>query len=262
MDVAFIGGGALSLFSAYFLSKHHNLNITVYEKNAKVGRKLTNSGNGRGNFSNMYVAVNKYNNEAFVAPLINAFTPKDFIAEVASLGLLTYADEQGRIYPLSEQGIVFNELLLNHLNKHNVSIKENTEVKTLKKQGSKFIVNEVDEYDYVIFATGSNAGLGKNLQSKTPVSILNALGHTFIPYTPTLASIGVKENIHSINGRRNKADLKLIINDKEVYTNSGEVLFRKDALSGIAIFELSSILAWEKLKNPNLSAKISLDLLP
>ena len=261
MKVAYIGGGAASLFSAFYLSKNCNFDITIYEKRPKSGAKINGSGNGRGNLSNLNVAPNKYNNPKFVEPFLAAFTPRDLQTLLLKYGLLTVADEEGRIYPYGDSAQIFTNFLLRKLEERHVKFINNVEVTSITKK-DQFIINGKDQYDKVIIATGSNAGLSPNLSSTAILDVLHYFDIHSTDLHPTLSSIGVLEPIEKVNGRRAKANIKLVVEEKEVYRTSGEVQFRKDALSGIAIFECSSILTWLYRKNKKISAQIYLDLMP
>ena len=82
-NVCIIGGGAAGLAAA--ASLRNDLNICILEKNEILGRKVMATGGGRCNLTNAGC-------EGKQATL-------DFFA---SLGLLTFADDEGRYYPFSE----------------------------------------------------------------------------------------------------------------------------------------------------------------
>ena len=49
--VAIIGGGAAGMMAAIWALRNNN-NVTIYEKNEKVGKKIFITGKGRCNFTN------------------------------------------------------------------------------------------------------------------------------------------------------------------------------------------------------------------
>ena len=56
--ICIIGGGAAGLFCAAVLkNKNKDANITVYEKNDRVGKKLLATGNGRCNLTNLVLVI-------------------------------------------------------------------------------------------------------------------------------------------------------------------------------------------------------------
>ena len=84
------------------------------------------------------------------------------------------------------------------------------------------------------------------------------LSHRVKSLKPSLTSINTKENLASIANLRCKVKATLYVNDKNVYEDEGEVLFKNNALSGIVIFQLSSIMT----RYPMANYKIRLDMLP
>ncbi|MFA7110897.1 MAG: NAD(P)/FAD-dependent oxidoreductase, partial [Bacilli bacterium] len=69
--------------------------------------------------------------------------------------------------------------------------------------------------------------------------------------------IKVKEKVNAIENERLKAKITLYIDKHNAYEEEGEVLIKKDGLSGICIFNASSIIA----RDPGFKeAKIYLDL--
>ena len=72
MKVAIIGGGASGLMCASFLKRNNSkLDITIYEKNKGLGRKILASGNGKCNFMNYKATIFDYNNPDFVKNIFN-----------------------------------------------------------------------------------------------------------------------------------------------------------------------------------------------
>lgn len=74
MKVAIIGGGASGLMCASFLKRNNSkLDITIYEKNKGLGRKILASGNGKCNFMNYKATIFDYNNPDFVKNIFNQY---------------------------------------------------------------------------------------------------------------------------------------------------------------------------------------------
>ncbi len=261
MKVAYIGAGPMALFSAhYLLSNKADIQVHIYEKTSKIGRKIYSSGNGRGNISNINVAPQKYNHPDFVSSALR-FTPIDFINYLQQNGILTTIDEEGRVYPYGEAAAIIGDWLRDDLLAKKVVFHLDTEVISVTPYKSGYQINNDEYFDVVVFATGSRAGIPQNQVSYGMSSILKTLKLKTVELIPTLASIGVKQKLNPIDGRRLKAKVSLVIDQEPAYTTKGEVLFRADALSGIAIFECSSILSWKRIEKIG-NAYIKLDLLP
>ena len=102
--IAIIGGGAAGLMAAYAASRTNENHVILYERQARVGRKLLATGNGRCNLTNLNADVSHYHgaNPAFVRPALEALSVGDTLALFRDLGLLTTEGEGGRMYPLSD----------------------------------------------------------------------------------------------------------------------------------------------------------------
>ena len=253
MKLAIVGGGASGLMLASILKKQNaNIEIVILEKLEHVGKKILMSGNGKCNLSNANINPCCYNNE-FAYNIASSFDAKKYFNE---LGLLTYSDLEGRIYPISNVANSVLDVLRNSL--EGVSILTNYNVTRISKKDNKYVIYndtfKTLEVDYVVLATG-----GKTYYKDSNSYLLcSMLSHRVSSLRPTLTSLKVKENLVSIENLRAKVNAKLLTNNNVIYQDSGEVLFKKDALSGIVIFQLSSYVA----RNPLNNYVIELDLMP
>ena len=99
-SVLIVGGGASGLAAAITAANNGN-RVVLLEKNERVGKKLLVTGNGRCNFGNLSVSDDSYNNNKFVSDvLLRAKEGANKLFE--KIGLLSYADPEGRLYPVSE----------------------------------------------------------------------------------------------------------------------------------------------------------------
>lgn len=255
MKIAIIGGGACGLLITSLLQDKlgNNDSIDIIEKEDKVGKKLLLTGNGRGNISNVNMSSCFYNDE-FAAPIINAFTPNDLINYFDSLGVLTFNDLEGRVYPRSETAsTILNALRESYINNPKVKELTGINLKTISKNKDKYLVNG-NIYDVVVVSVGSKAN-SKDYNDY----LLKELKHSSTSVYPALTPLFVKENTSSLKGLH--AKVKATLKMKEVYETSGELLFKEDSLSGIVMFELSSFYARNKIKGIKEKAIISLDML-
>ena len=102
MNVIVIGGGASGLMAAITAAKGGH-SVTLLERQARVGRKLLSTGNGRCNLDNTGIAPERYftSDPAGLKPLQAAVNAADPLGWFESLGLYTRTDEAGRVYPYS-----------------------------------------------------------------------------------------------------------------------------------------------------------------
>ena len=230
MKLIIIGGGASGLMLASILNnKKANIDITIIEKEDHVGKKILLSGNGRCNLSNTNLTPNCYNNE-FGYNIANSF---DTISYFNSIGLLTITDSENRAYPLS-----------------NVS---NNVLDVLRKSISDALIINNEAINRINIVNNQYELISSNFNSYT---LANMLSHKVCLLRPSLTYLKVKENLASIENLRCKVKASLFANNILLYEDFGEVLFKKDAISGIVIFQLSSIIA----RNHYMSYVIKLDL--
>ncbi len=161
MRLAIIGGGASGLMCASFLKRNNSrLDITIYERNKGLGRKILASGNGKCNFMNYKASIYDYNHPEFVSMLFKQTSKDEVLNYFSSLGLLFKFDDEGRMYPQTESSDTILKLLTDDLK--NINIKLDSEVFSLEYKNDKVIINHNDSYDYAILASGSSAGILAN----------------------------------------------------------------------------------------------------
>ena len=250
--VAIIGAGCSGLLLANLLA-NEPVDVFVFEKNNKLGKKILASGNGKCNFTNSNSFENKYNNQ-FANQIINRFSVNKTLEVFASMGLLYKSDTQGRCYPLSESAVSVLDCLKLNLNKTHILVEK--EIMDIIKMDEGYLVkgNEINEvFDYVVCCSGSAAS---NLGSLKAYQYLKTLDLKINKLKSSLTPVKVKENVKQLKGLRVKCLAKLVSDDGGiVYEENGEVLFKEDSLSGIAIFNISSFINREKQ-----NYKIKLDL--
>jgi len=252
MKLVIVGGGASGLMLASLLNNNKNYEITILEKLEHVGKKLLLTGNGKCNLTNTNLDCNCYNND-FAYDIAKSF---DTISYFNSIGLLTKVDDQGRVYPISNVSNSVVDVLRESLT--NVNIINNEEVIDIKHIDNKYELLTATynryEADIVVIATG-----GKTYYKDTnSYNLASKLKHMVSQLRPTLTYIKVANNLASIENIRANVHARLLDNNKVVYEDDGEVLFKKGYLSGIVMFQLSSYLA----RHPYGNYKVSLDLLP
>ena len=99
-DIIIIGGGAAGLMAscaaAHVLKKRGS--VLVLEGNAKLGRKLLATGNGRCNLTNLNVSPAHYHGDVTaIQDLLHEYTPEAICAVFREMGLVTKSDSEGRV---------------------------------------------------------------------------------------------------------------------------------------------------------------------
>ena len=244
MVIGIIGGGASGMAAALAAAEKKDAQIILLERQARVGRKLQATGNGRCNLTNLHAGSGGYHGEeaSFADFAIGQFGPEATLAWFRSLGLFTVAEESGRVYPYSDQANSVLDVLRFALEKPNIQVKLGFEVEKVKKTASGFRVEskeEALECDRLIIACGGLAGtkLGGTMSG---YKLLRSLGHKCTKLRPTLVQLksgwagvtglkGVRANCHAA-----------IYHNGELHSQStGEIQFTEFGLSGPVIFEIS-----------------------
>lgn len=240
--IAIIGGGAAGL-SAAIASARQGAAVTLLEEGARVGRKILASGNGRCNLTNLSISPSAYNHPDFVGPVLAEYSCDEILSFFDGMGLLTSADDEGRVYPVTNfSGSVLDVLRLEceHLG---VDVRCGFAVAHISQAGrAGFDVASRDgETVYAETVVVTTGGGG---------SLLTDIGHDIVERVPVLGPIRTDpEPIRGLSGVRVKCAATLlsganshITTGAPMATERGELLFRDYGVSGIMIFDLSRFL--------------------
>ena len=244
MVIGIIGGGASGMAAALAAAENKSAQVILIERQARLGRKLQATGNGRCNLSNLHAAQGGYHGDdaAFSEYALSAFTPEVTLEWFRSLGLFTVAEESGRVYPYSDQANSVVDVLRFALEQENITQKLGFEVEKVKKTTGGFRIEsseETLEVDRLIIACGGLAGT-KLGGSMSGYKLLRSFGHKCTRLRPTLVQLksnwkgaaalkGVRTNCHAA-----------ICQDGRLHAEStGELQFTEYGLSGPVIFEVS-----------------------
>ena len=257
-DALIVGGGASGLMCAITAKRQNpKLNIAIIEKNDRVGKKLLSTGNGRCNLTNTRISAEKYVGSLNAKSLFEKYDATFLLREFKSLGLLTFADSEGRVYPVSRQASSVLDVLRFACNRYGVEIFCGEQIRTLKHENGGFHIKAAESEFFgkkIVIACGSKAApkLGGNASG---ADYLRNLGLAVEPFQPALCPVQVKSDVlKSLKGLRAAGNVSLLRNGKPVKTECGEIQFADGALSGICVFNLSLY-----AKNGDI---ISIDLLP
>ncbi len=236
-SMVIIGGGAAGL-SAAIAAARLGVAVTVLERDARVGRKILASGNGRCNLTNLSIAPSAYNRPDFVAPVLDAYPCEAVRSFFGSMGLFTSADDEGRVYPMTNAAGSVLDVLRFECAHLGVEVRCGFEVVRVAaapdsagfqvfSQGDEMVGAEV-----VVVTTGGGCGL------------LADLGHGLVETAPVLGPIRTHtEPIRGLSGVRVRCAATLFAAaDDSLAIEHGELLFRDYGVSGIMIFDLSRYL--------------------
>ena len=265
MDIGIIGGGASGMILASMLDKH---NVTLLERNNKLGKKLLLTGNGKCNFTNLsFENLDYIYNCNLAKELYKKYNNISYINYLHTLGIVAKVETHKNIkyvYPNNNKSTSVYYALLDKILQNNVIIKYDTKVLDVEKNNNKFNVKCSDNnkyiFDVLVFATGG-ASYIKTGSDGSAFNILKTIGHSISQIVPGLSPLSYEiedVNLKKYNwtGFRVDANVKYI-NDNTV-SESGEIQFTKENLSGIPILNLSNKIS-KKLVADNTKIDLHID---
>lgn len=260
-----IGGGAAGMLAA-IIAARNGKQVTLLEKNEKLGKKLFITGKGRCNLTNACdmedLFRNIVTNHKFLYSSLYGFdnqTTMDFFEE---LGLRLKTERGNRVFPESDHSSDVLRVLEQELRKQRVQVKLRTEVKEISVcdsviQGVVLSDGSKLNGDKVIVATG---GLSYPSTGSTGdgYRFAKIAGHTIQPCSPSLVPMETEETwCKDIMGLTLKnVSITLNCGKKKIYEGFGEMLFTHFGVSGPLILSASAYTG--KYLNESLELKIDL----
>lgn len=258
-----IGGGAAGFFCAVNAARiNPGLEVVILEKTSKLLSKVRISGGGRCNTTHTCFDIaamsKKYPRGGnFVKKTFHQFFTNDTIKWFEERGVKLKAEEDGRMFPVTDSSQTIIDCLLQEANKYNVKIYLQTEVRSLKSEKGRFHIRLSDlrhlTSDFVCIACGG--------YPKTSMfDWLKELGHTIEEPVPSLFTFNMPGHpITKLMGVSvENARVKIMGTKLE---QGGPLLITHWGLSGPAVLKLS---AWgaRDLKERNWEFGITVSWLP
>lgn len=247
--VIVVGGGAAGMFAAIAAAKNGH-QVTLYEKNEKLGKKIFITGKGRCNITNaadmeeLFDAV--VTNSKFLYSSFYGYTNQNVIDFFEDAGVPVKIERGNRVFPISDHSSDVIRALEREMKKVGVKVCLNTEVKSVEDEKGKF--NKVvlkdtttQTADACIVATG---GLSYRSTGSTGDGFRFAenVGHKVTQCFPSLVPMETKEPwICELQGLSlRNVEAKILDGKKELYKDFGEMLFTHFGVSGPLIISASS----------------------
>ncbi len=261
---AIIGGGASGLMAAYFASERHN--VTLFEKQKKIGRKILVTGNGRCNISNKNIKKDRYHghNPEFVNFVFSRFGFKETNSFFSSVGIPFTEEENGKLFPASLQASIVTKVFEYELPLRGVDIRIHRKIETIIPENKKFrlITNGMEEelFDSVILACGSPAFPAAGA-SRSGYDIAASLGHKIYEPFPAILPLNIPHKaIHTLQGIKWNCGVKVYYNRECMAESYDELLFTAYGISGPASLKVSRCV--NELVLSGKKPDISLDFFP
>jgi predicted Rossmann fold flavoprotein len=258
MKTAIIGGGPAGMMAAIAASEKSQ--VTLYEKNDILGKKLLITGKGRCNLTNagtedeIIEAFGK--NGRFLFSALNSFSNKDLMNFFEKRGLPLKVERGKRVFPESDKSLDVLRVLEKELNEKNIKILKNTSVKkinVLENNGFEIVTEKGNEtYDALVITTGGKS-YPKTGSTGDGYIFARSLGHSVSSLSPYLIPLETnQEDIKELMGLSLKnVLLKAFVNGKKKGEEFGEMIFTHFGISGPVVLTLSKIAvdALKKEKN-------------
>ncbi len=244
MILAIVGAGAAGMAAAIAAAENPGVEVKLLERQARVGRKLQATGNGRCNLSNQKALHGGYHGDqkGFWEYAIDQFPPEKTLAWFRQLGLFTVTEDSGRVYPYSDQANSVVDVLRFALDRPNIELITDFEVSKIRKEQDTFILSARDKTlsaDRVIIACGGLAGtkLGGTMSG---YKLLRSFGHKCTKLRPTLVQIKTNwSGVSALKGVRANCHAAIYCDDRLHMESTGEIQFTDFGLSGPVMFEIS-----------------------
>nr|WP_311565118.1 NAD(P)/FAD-dependent oxidoreductase [Peptoniphilus grossensis] len=241
MKIAIIGGGPAGMMCAIKAEENHQ--VTIFEKNEKLGKKLFITGKGRCNLTNYCdereFLKNIVNNSSFMYSSIYSFSPFTTYYYFEELGLPLKVERGNRVFPASDKSSDVIKAYEKKLKALGVKINLNYEVTSIEKVDDKFIINGRENFDKVVIATG---GISYKLTGSTGdgYKFAKDFGHKVIDQVPGLIGINLKNNFSLAGLTLKNVELKVLKDKKILSREFGEMLFTHRGISGPIVLTTSS----------------------
>ncbi len=240
--VVVIGGGPAGMIAASTACER-GFDVTLIEKNHKLGKKLAITGKGRCNITNACdiegLIENVPTNGKFLYSAFYTFTNDDVISMFNNLGVKTKTERGKRVFPESDKAFDVVKALEKQLKNKKVNILLNSRVEKIiskKNKIEKVVLNNKKEIkcDSVIVATG---GLSYPITGSTGDGYKFAIsqGHTIVDTKPSLIGIEVQESFTKDLEKLSLRNVEISVfnsRKKKVYSDFGELEFTKFGLDG------------------------------
>jgi len=266
--VVVIGGGAAGMMAAIAAAEAGH-QVVLLEKNEKLGKKVYLTGKGRCNITNAAEMEDLFagiiRNAKFLYSSFYRFTNLDMMRLLESCGCPVKTERGGRVFPVSDKSSDVIKALSGRLKAAGVSVRLGTEVGGLKTDGGRItgvLLKKGQELaaDAVIVATG---GLSYPSTGATGDGYRFAagLGHTVTELSPALVPFTTGEELlRELQGLSLKnIRARILLNEKVLYEEFGEMLFTHFGVSGPVLLGASSRVAARIKKTPLV---LAIDLKP
>jgi predicted Rossmann fold flavoprotein len=243
VKVVVIGGGAAGFFAAIHCAMaNKEAEVVLVEKTDKLLSKVKISGGGRCNVTHACFDLKQLSlayprGEKQLKSAFSKFMTSDTVSWFESRGVKLKTEEDGRMFPKTDDSQTVIDCLMKEAKKHKVQIVTGCEIKKIEPEfAGGFTLHTADnkkmEAERVIVTTGGSP--------KTEgMDWLKSLGHAIEESVPSLFTFNINDPVlHELQGISvNPAKVRILDSKLEF---GGPVLITHWGLSGPAVLKISS----------------------
>lgn len=237
-----IGGGPAGIFAAIQAAKNPLVKVLVIEATSQLLTKVKVSGGGRCNLThacgNIRDFIKNYprGQKELITPF-SLFGPKETMDWFTSRGVLLKTEEDGRMFPVSDDSQTIIDVLIDEAKKAGVELRTSSSVTQITRETEGFLLSlsskETITSDRILIATGG---------AKEGFFLAEKLGHTIAPPVPSLFSFDIKDfSFGPLSGI--SLDFVKVSLPELGLERKGALLITHTGFSGPAILTLSAMAA-------------------
>ena len=268
-DIIIIGGGASGLTAAT-IAKDLGKDVAIIEGTDRIGKKILTTGNGRCNISNSTIAFpyktyHSTSDNNFFTTCLNNFSVEDSKNFFLSLGLPIVELEKGKLYPQSLQASSVVDIFRFAIEEKDIPLYTDCKIKTIHKKKNFILSTNSEEFPSfscrkLILACGGKSAI-KTGSDGSGYKLAKELGHSIIKPLPGIVQLKLDyPHLKALSGIKFEGKAALIVDDKIVREDKGEILFTDYGISGPPILQLSSEASRSLYKHKKV--EISVDMMP
>ena len=243
-----VGGGAAGMMAA-ITAAENGAQVTLLERNDRLGKKLYITGKGRCNVTNDCAPEDFFpnvpRNPRFLYSAIYAFPPREVMAWFEARGCALKTERGNRVFPQSDKSASVIDALRAELRRLGVRVLQERALDIVTQDGAVCGLKTDGGFhktERVILATGG-CSYPQTGSTGDGYRMLEKLGHTIVPPVGSLVPLVEKGyDCKQMQGLALKNVALRLVNQKgkTVFEEFGELLFTHFGLSGPVVLSASA----------------------